>query len=234
MRFTTAVVSGVLFLALPLLAAAASCQTTTLDTYIALGSSGCTVGQFSFTGFSFGVMGSSGGPAPVAASAIMVTPFQSGNEYGLTYSSNGFNVSTGQKIQYLLSYVVGDPPIIHGFATSMRTDPPMFPGIATITSDECLGANFSGSTCPDPTASETVFSNGLISVLDASQSFGPEGLIGDQTTITLDATSGGSAEFISLSEGVLVPEPGTVVPVLLAVTVLLWLRMRRFQFAFKA
>jgi hypothetical protein len=109
----------------------------------------------------------------------------------------------------------------------LRTDPPVFPGIATITSDECLGANFSGSVCADTTASQTVFSNGVSSLLDAEQFFSPVALIGDRTTITLDATSGGSAEFMSLSESVVaLPEPAPVLSVLIGMVILVARRRR--------
>jgi uncharacterized protein (TIGR03382 family) len=158
----------------------------------------------------------------------------SGGQFGLTYASSGFSVTTGQKVQYLLAYNVDDPPIIHGFVLSLDADPPVFPGSATITSDECLGANFSGGTCPDSTATETVFSNGLTSSLNAQESFSPPiSLMGEQTTITLDATAGGSAEFQSVSESaVSSPEPAATLPLALALLVFL-LGRRKLQFAFK-
>jgi hypothetical protein len=234
MTFRGSINCAVLFLAFPLVTYAASCQPHTLDFYIGLGASGCTVGQFTFANFSFSVIASSGGPTAVLTSAINVTPVLSGGEYGLSYSSNEFTVATGQMIQYLLAFRVGDPPIIHGYAAHMTTDPPVFPGMVTITSDECLGADFSGSTCPDSTASETVFSNGLTSSLDNEQFFSPVALIGDRTTVTLDATAGGSAEFLSLSEAVLVPEPVFAWPMLVGLTVFFGRLLRGVRFAFKA
>lgn len=229
----TLAVSAVLFLAFPFLASGASCGTTTLDAYIALGATGCTVDGFTFGGFSFGVISSSGGAAAVAANDVLVTPIVTNDELGLTFSSNGFSVSAGQKIQYLLAYTAGDPPIIHGARAAMTTDPPVFPGIASITDEECLGAQFSGSICPSSTASETVFSNGITSMLDSEQFFPPTGLIGDMTTITLDASSGGSAEFLSLSETVLTPEPRSALLMAAGAAILFWPGVRRLQFALK-
>ena len=227
MSWRGAVFSAILFFQFTGTVFAASCTTGTLDTYMALSSAGCTIGQLTFARFGFQTVSSSGGATAITPSQIMVTPTVSGGQYGLTYSSNAFSATAGQKIQYLLAYSIADPPIIHGFATAMKTDPPVFPGIASITSNECLGAEFTGSTCPGPTDSETVFSNGVVSSLSAEDFFPSVSLIDDQTTITLDASSGGSAEFQSFSESaVSSPEPAEALATGIALLMLLFRRRK--------
>jgi hypothetical protein len=212
----------------------APCTAGTLDTYIALGSTGCTVGQYLYANFGFSVLTDSGGAVAVPASGVTVTPATAGASFGLSYSSPGFVVAAGQKIEYLLTYDTDDPPIIHGHSLDMATDPPVFPGIASITSEQCLGYDFVRNTCMGPTASETVFSNGITSTLMAEADFAGVSLAGDRTTITLDASAGGAAEFLSLTDSSLTPEPGTAVPALLGIGGVLWFRLRRLRFTFKA
>ncbi|HEX3682819.1 MAG TPA: hypothetical protein VHU83_09770 [Bryobacteraceae bacterium] len=199
------------------------CVTGTLAGYIALGSTGCTVGPaLIFNNFSFAVLSSSGGAVALTPPAIAVDPqIGPGAEYGLNYASSGFSVSAGQSIQYLLSYTIDPPPIIRGFKLNLFTDPPVFPGFAEISSTECLGAAFSGSSCSGVPLVQDVFSNGVVSSLQSVQAFSPVGILGDRTTITLNAASGGSSSFTSFTESTISPEPRSALLLAAALAALL-------------
>ena len=131
--------------------------------------------------------------------------------FGLTYSSSGFSVTSGQSIQYLLTYTIDPPPpIIHGFDMSFDVDGPTAPGMDTITSVECLNSAFTGAVCPTSTVTQTVFDNGITFSRDSYAPFpGYFTTMGDRTTITLDASTGGTANFTSLSETAVTPEPAS-------------------------
>jgi hypothetical protein len=210
---------------------ATPCPTAALSVYEGFGATGCTVGLFTFHDFNF-ILGapSIGSPVALTAVDINVSPVTTPTEFGLNYASGGFSVATGQKITYLLTYTIDPPPpIIWGFDLSFDADPPVFPGIATITSLECPGAPFTGPTCPSPTVTNTVSDNGTSAShlhTDIQQIPGATNILGDRTTIVLDATAGGSAEFLNFTESVVTPEPGTLVLTALA-SALLWNRRRR-------
>jgi len=192
------------------LAMASPCVPDTLANYELLpagATGGCTVGPLDFHDFSFILDSSSGGPTPVSASAIMVTPVNGPDNFGLMYASDGFSVASGQFIQYVLSYTVDPPPpIIHGAFLGFAVDGPVFPGSDSITSVLCLDAAFNGAVCPTSTLTQNVFDNGVTASFENAIAFGPVSTVGDRTTITLDATSGGSADFASFTE-TFIPEP---------------------------
>jgi hypothetical protein len=188
------------------------CALGTLATYEALApgpAGGCTVGPLTFHDFGFAVVTSTGGALAVTAAGTTVTPVSGPANFGLQYSSGGFSVTAGQSIQYLLTYTVDpEPPIIHGFGVLFDVDGPTPPGSDTISSLECQDSAFTGTTCPTSTVLQTVFDNGVTFSHDSILVFGsPLMTLGDRTTITLDATSGGTANFTSLTETVFTPEP---------------------------
>jgi len=207
---------------------AAPCGSATLFTYVGLGGTGCTVGPFLFKDFGFSVISTTGSPAILSVTDINVTVVTSPNHYGLNYapspSSAGFSLTSGQSIDYLLSYTVyPPPPIIWGEELDMFTNTPVAPGKATITSSECIGA-----PCGVPTVSHSVLHHGgtdfhLTDVLPIVPN---TGILGVQTHIVLDATLGGSSSFTSFTEQVVIPEPGTLALCTLA-SALILLRNRR-------
>jgi hypothetical protein len=210
---------------------ATPCPTASLFVYEGFGATGCTVGLFTFHDFNF-VLGapSIGNPIALTAADVSVSPVTSPVQFGLNYSSSGFSVTTGQKITYLLTYTIDPPPpVIWGFDLDFDADPPVFPGVASITSLECPGFPFSGTSCPSPTVTNAVSDNGTSAShlhTDIEQIPGATNILGDRTTIVLDATAGGSAEFLNFTESVLTPEPGTLAITALA-SALLWTRRRR-------
>ena len=145
---------------------------------------------------------------PVTAAQITVSSVDPDIEGGLNFASSGFSVGPGQSVEYDVSWSVDDPPIIHGWDL-MLFDPVTFPAFITITSEECLGAAFVGSVCPTSmVVSNTVSDNGIVQVLDDTEFFPPTRLVGELTTIRLDASAGGAASFTSFTESaILLPEP---------------------------
>lgn len=205
------------------------CATNTLSTYEALGPTGCTVNGERVSDFAFSALSASGGAIPVTARQVTVTPTTPPCEACLTFASPGFSVSAGQSVQYLLAHKIDDPPIIHGWTLVLK-DPVMPSAFITITSEECLGATFFGGVCPTGmVVTNTVFDNGITAVLSDTKFFSPQAIIGVQTTITLDASGGGSASFSSFTEcALLTPEPASFALTTSALLLLLptWRRRR--------
>ena len=205
------------------------CVTDTLANYEALGPGGCTIKGLPFSNFSFSKVFASGGAVPVTAAQITVTPVDPEIAAGLNFGSTGFSVSPGQAVQYRLELEVDDPPIIHGWDLRLF-DPVMPPADITITSEECLGAAFVGLVCPTSSIiTNTVSDNGITAVLDDTESFAPVGTVGELTTITLDATAGGSASFTSFTESAILqtPEPSSAILLAPCGALLLLLARRR-------
>jgi hypothetical protein len=199
-------------LLLPAAAWADSCAIGDLAGYEALGAGGCTVKGLPFGSFTFSTAFATGGATAVSASQITVTPVDPDIAAGLNFASAGFSVDAGQAVQYTMTFDVDDPPIIHGWDLQF-SDPVSFPAVITITSEECLGAAFVGSVCPTSSiVINTVSGNGITAVLDDEEFFAPQRIVGELTTITLDATTGGSASFTSFTESAIVmtPEPSSV------------------------
>jgi hypothetical protein len=184
------------------------CATDSLFNYEALGAGGCTVKGLPFSGFTFSVVFANGGAVPVTAGQITVSPVDPDLEGGLNFASDGFSVSAGQSVEYQISYSVDDPPIIHGWDLQLF-DPVTPPATITITSMECLGSAFSGTSCPtSSTVTNTVSDNGTTPVLRDKEYFPITRTVGVLTTIELDAHLGGSASFTSITQqAVLAPEP---------------------------
>jgi hypothetical protein len=186
-----------------------ACVTNTLDNYLSLGADGCSMGEIAFSNFSFSVTSFGGGAVPIPPSAILVTPtLENGS---LTFSSSGFSVTGSEFVTYLLGYSIDPHPIIRGFDDTLDVDGPTFPGLASITTDLCLLATFTGDSCLEPgvPASLHVFDNGIIAQLSDSVDFPPLAVIGVRNTIDLHA-NGANADFTSFTNtAAAVPEPAT-------------------------
>ncbi len=186
-----------------------ACVTTTLDNYLALGAGGCSIDEIGFSNFNFSVLSAGGGADPIPASAILVTPTLNGENGSLTFSSAGFSVTGSQFVTYLLGYSIDPHPIIRGFDDELDVDGPTFPGSASVTTDLCLLATFTGDLClpPGVPASLNVFDNGVTAQLSDAVGFTPLAVIGVRNTIDLHA-NGANADFTSLTNSAVeVPEP---------------------------
>jgi hypothetical protein len=227
-RLTGIPVAVMLFV--PLLCASSSvpeCTPGTLAQYEAL-TAGCILGtnpSFTFTNFSFEIASplpseSASGSILKAAAAIEVTPiFSPDRQLSLSFSSPLFSVGSGQSAEYVIGYTEDPPPPeIIRFGSQLGTDPPVYPGIAQVTTNLCVYAAFTGeagTTCDGKPFSLTVFDNGISSRLfDQTPDFSPPAVVlGVRDTIVLNGGATGSASFTSLEDGTFIvgiPEPATV------------------------
>src|SRR5207247_10972605 len=86
------------------LPAANVCVNNTLDTYEALGSTGCVIAGLTVKDFLFSVVSSGGGATPIAASDInVITHFPAGSR-GLECQSNWCSVIGTQFVNYLIAF----------------------------------------------------------------------------------------------------------------------------------
>lgn len=188
------------------------CAAGTLEDYIALQSTGCSIGSIVLRDFSFDVISASGEPVVAGPEDVFVVPVPGAGVYGLTYSSPEFAVTAGQSVSYLLNYTIDpSPPIIRGLNLRLSTESPVAPGVASISEQACVGAAFSDDVCPTGTPmSLNVFDNGVTSTLDAFLEFAPVSVVGITATISLDASQGGSADFQNFTgSATVVPEPSS-------------------------
>ena len=189
-----------------------ACVANTLDQYLLLGPAGCSVGdEVAFNGFSFAVVSAGGGAIPIATSEIVVTPTPAGFASSLTFASTGFSVSGAEFVTYQIGYTIDPHPILSGFEDVLDVSSPVFPGLVSITTELCLGAAFTGTSClfPGVTDAVEVFHNGIVAQLVDSTTFMPLALVGVLNTIDLQA-NGASADFASVTNTVtIVPEPAT-------------------------
>lgn len=201
------------------------CPVATLDNYLpppiltfasaalAVGAE-CNVGELGFRNFSFSGSGT-GGAIPIQPSAITVTPFFSTGEGGprasLAFSSPGFSVTGNQSVIYMINYSIDPHPIIDRFFDELDANSPVFPGIASIGTNLCIGAAFqigqsaqcSGIINAGPLAGQpafgqnlNVFDNGTSSSKKFdSTSFPLVNFTGVRNTIQLSA-NGQSSNFV--------------------------------------
>ena len=201
----------------PSRAAATLCSaTTTLDTYVALGGTGCTVdssaNSFILKDFNFTVVSSSG-ITPATAADITVALATPSNFINLSFTSSKFSVSGTQSLSYRIDYTVDPRPVILiEIDSAMFTSTPVAPGTADSTVNICSGAAFSGAVCPGAgTAYSThTFHYGTSSRLtDAAHFATPVNVVGIRAGIDLKANgSTSSITGIGVNTATL-PEPGS-------------------------
>ena len=136
----------VLFLAGGALALPIGCAPGTMQDYSAL-PEGCTVGPFTYKGFSFFNDGANTAGTNLLSTQINVTP-PVPPDYGMDFASLGFNIGPDKYAIYYISYVIDPPPdIIDGFDTTMDASSPTGGGKADIFTTLCIGGYF--PSCPE-------------------------------------------------------------------------------------
>ncbi len=190
------VLAGVLILSFEL--PASPCVAgATLDTYIALGAAGCTIGPQTVNNFSFIVVSVGGGATAIADTDITVTPTFGVNLYGAQFASSDFSVTTGF-VNYLIGFTWDSLPIA-GMGDVLD------PGDVNILTDGCVGAAFVGVSCSGSTVSVTVNPSQLTDMVF----FSPAAILGIANHISLNADQG-TASFSSIENDVYVtPEPAS-------------------------
>jgi len=203
-------------LALPL-AAGPLCVTDTLASYIALGSSGCSLGVYTLKDFAFGPNTAGGGATLALNSSITVTPMTIGGVNALGFSSPVWSagVTSSQFTTYQIAYF-WDPGPIRSLADVLFAQSPVFPGKVQINSTACLGSNFPCGI--NPTASVQVSDDGVTLALRDIQYFSTVSLMGVIDTIDLHA-NGASADFQSYGSFINIPEPALALPICFALAV---------------
>jgi PEP-CTERM motif len=165
----------------------------TLDTYVSLGVTGCSVGPQTVNNFSF----SNGGAGAIPDTDITVTPTFGSGYYGVLFASTDFTVSTGS-VDYLIGFTWDSIPI-------RGMEDVLDPGDVNILTDGCVGAAFVGSLCSGTPVSVTVNP----SQLTDSVFFSPTSILGIANTITESADQG-TADFNSIENRAFVtPEPAS-------------------------
>ena len=171
--------------------------------------------------FTFSVLSATGGATQLGASQIEVTPTFTASSYTFTFSSvptNGFSVTSGQSIEYEINFT-WDPVVVRA---EDDLDPNVPPGVATLDTSLCIGALFSPG-CGGASGSLLVTNSG-----SSSMTFSPVTTVDTQTSLTLNATSGGSASIGSFSESVFPsPEPADLVLVASGFLGILWVALSR-------
>lgn len=129
--------------------AAAPCTSGPLSTY-AVGGFTCTIDQFTFQDFYFGVGAYSTGYTPIGASDITVAPALSvgvnGAVLGLSFSSTLFSVSGSEFVNYQIRYNIDPPPdVIIETDDQLNTNTPVAPGYVDIITKVCVGGLWGGT-----------------------------------------------------------------------------------------
>jgi hypothetical protein len=173
----------------------------TLDTYEALGATGCTIGGLTVKNFIFSVVNSGGGDVPIADTQIQVDLHFPVGGFGVEFRSTGFNVTGTEFVNYLIGFT-WDPS-----GDIRNADDILDPGNADILTDLCINAAFAGSSCAGTPATLHVFQGGGPSQLFDSISFAPTGVVGVRNNIAL--TNNGS--FNGIENDVTIPEPASLI-----------------------
>lgn len=129
--FCTALVLA-LFLAPPQAVALPTCSSGTLANYVALGSTGCSVGDVTLSDFSFAVVASTPSPGTQIATAdtILIASLNSVLDR-LQFTSSAFNVATGGDAEYSFGYRITAPEaILAGLGMDLLAESPVVPGTA--------------------------------------------------------------------------------------------------------
>jgi hypothetical protein len=179
----------------------------TLDTYVALGVTGCTVGPQTVNNFSFS-SSASGGATAIPDTDITVTPTFGSGFYGLLFASSDFSVPLGS-VSYTIGYTWDSIPI-------RGMDDVLDPGDVNILTNGCVGAAFVGVSCSGTPVSVSVNP----SQLTDNVTFSPTAILGIINTITESADLG-TANFGGVeNDGVVTPEPASLLLVALGVAIL--------------
>lgn len=183
---------------------AAPCPAATLQVYIELGATGCTIGPsptFTYSDFQFSAIGSG---STVTADQIGVTPLGTlpggALSLGTAFASSGFSVVSGQTAEYIISYLVDPPPPEIIRFDSDFGDPATGSAFTEITTSLCIDLN-----CPR-TGTLSIFENlpgpgGPSTKLSDSLGISPFTVVLHVSNdIVLDASKGGTASITGFAQ----------------------------------
>lgn len=205
-RLTLAVA---LTMGVPSIAAAAPCAPGTLASYIALGSSGCTIGSATVFDFSAGTF--SQVATPISADDIVVSP--AGTGLGLEFGLD-VGAGPGDFFDVLIGYTLSGPSIV-GNTLSLAGSTATPDGVVTAVEDKCIGFAFLGADpsafCAGDQVTLIALHDGLGPIPTASASFPPASFFGVFTEIGVDGGLAGSASLRgTVTNTFAVPEPSVL------------------------
>jgi hypothetical protein len=184
------------------------CGTDTLAAYIALGS--CTIGDKTFSNFSYSTSGSVSAPA---ATAVTVNPHSPGGGVeGLTFQGNWVLASSGSMsslIDFTVTNSAGAATIEDASFATLSGIGITGSGVLSVTEGLCLG----GSSPSCPGGLTAIFGTGTFGtvVLQAHTIFTPTGTVDASKAIGLSLPGTGSVSLLSITDDFSqVPEPGSL------------------------
>jgi hypothetical protein len=203
---------GIVGIAQLVSAAPVTCMSGSLASYIALGSTGCTIGTNVLSGFQTlpGLTGST----PLSAQNITVTPVGGTTNPGITVQTNS-TANPGQVFDTLIDYMISGN-LYTGDSVALSNTSSSGNGAVTDIQDYCLGGTFGPngvSGCSGKAGNLLLLGNG-----SNQATFASAGKITVTHDFTLDSGVTGSAsggtimdQFTAAASPTGVPEPSTYV-----------------------
>lgn len=207
---------------------AAPCVSGTLQSYINLGVTGCSVGGVDYSAFS--LVPGQFGATQISPGSINVTPGGTQLQTMLLLSLNQ-TASAGMLLETI--FRVRAAGLLSTASIALNSPTVTGDGAVTGILDVCAGGNFAGSApsgCPTTARSALVFATaGGPNQLSDSVSFVPTSFFDIFFDVSIDGGSTGRATLTSTSLGVnAVPEPSAIILVALGIGAI-GIRRYRFQ-----
>jgi hypothetical protein len=186
---------GLLFLAAALLiglrpcAAAPTCSSGTLASYISLGSGGCTIGTNTL--YDFAIVSGTAGATPIPAQDVIITPL--GGDFNPGFTASVAQLATANnELETIFTYQIAGSTYV-GDSITLGGSAETGDGAVTDVQDFCSGGTFG----PDGLTGCTGFPGSLLT-LDGTQNqdatgLGPVSLLSVTDDFTLDGGLSGSA-----------------------------------------
>lgn len=205
-------------LTVPAASEASPCGLASLDTYIGLGSTGCSVGSANF--FDFSSAPSFFGGTEISASSILVTPTATASGPQLAFGLSA-NASFSELVGVLIGYSGSGLPI-NGATLSLAGAGATNDGVVTLVQDLCLGGAFGvdPTVCSGTTRTLVVAVDAIGNTGPDSRSFAATSFFDVFVDLTLDGGFDGSAflrggsavtSFAAVAPAAAVPEPASLV-----------------------
>lgn len=207
----------------------APCVSGTLQSYINLGVTGCSVGGVDYSAFS--LVPGQFGATQISPGSINITPGGTQFQTMLLLTLNQTDNAGGMFLESI--FRVRAAGLLTSASISLNSPVVTGDGAVTGILDVCAGGNFAGtapSGCPTTAQSALVFAiAGGPNQLSSSVSFAPSSFFDIFFDVSIDGGTNGSATLPSATLGVnAVPEPSAILLVALGIGAI-GIRRYRFQ-----